>query len=64
MRYSSNLWDRLTDGQTTHHIRKRSIGSAVYKIGHFLLTCVGWDGRGCNRAMEAKDMHVCSHKSN
>ena len=40
MRYSSNLWDRLTDGQTTHHIRKWSIGLAVYKIGHFLLTCL------------------------
>ena len=65
-KYSSNLWDRLTDGRTTHHIRKRSIGSAVYKIGLFLLTCVGWDGhgRGCNRAMEAKDTHVCSRKSN
>ena len=27
VKYSSNLWDRLTDGGTTHHTRKRSIGS-------------------------------------
>ena len=26
--------------------------------------CVGWDSRGCNRAMGAKDTHVRSHKSN
>ena len=37
-KYSSNLWDWLTNGQTTHHIRKRSIGSVVYKIWPFLLT--------------------------
>ena len=37
-KYSSNLWDRLTDGRTTHHIQKQLIGSVavVYKIGFFL----------------------------
>ena len=40
-KYSSNLWDWLTNGQTTHHIGKRSIGSVVYKIWPFLLKVVG-----------------------